>query len=126
MPESSNPALTRLFDLLLTAFYHSGHSFTCKSAGVTDELESLLQRYGFHNIHHRLVSTHYHVGMNTWQPFFEDMKLTFRMILPFLHKWTIVPDDYEEIYQQALQEMLLTDFVASGGILTVWGQKEEQ
>jgi len=49
------------------------------------------------------------------------MKLTFRMILPFLRRWMRVPDDYEQWYQQALEEMQRPDFVARGNLLTVWG-----
>jgi hypothetical protein len=36
-----------------------------------------------------------------------------------------VPEDYEEIYQQALKEMQQPDFVATGTLLTVWGTKPE-
>jgi tRNA G46 methylase TrmB len=36
---------------------------------------------------------------------YPSMSLLFRTLLPFLHKWSHVPDDYEEIYRQALDEM---------------------
>jgi SAM-dependent methyltransferase len=51
----------------------------------------------------------------------EDEKAFFRAIIPFLRKWTRVPDDYEEIYQQMLSEMQQPDFVATWNLLTVWG-----
>jgi hypothetical protein len=51
------------------------------------------------------------------------MKLGFRTLLPFLRKWSRVPDDYEEIYQQMLSEMQQPDFVASSSYLTAWGNK---
>lgn len=41
--------------------------------------------------------------------------------MPFLRKWTRVPDDYEAIYQQMLCEMQQPDFVATWGMLTAWG-----
>jgi len=34
-------------------------------------------------------------------------------------------DDYETIYQQALTEMQLPDFVATWRLLTAWGNKPE-
>ena len=37
-----------------------------------------------------------------------------------LHKWTKVPDDYQEIYQQVLQEMQQPDFVGKGNSFTAW------
>ena len=43
-------------------------------------------------------------------------------MLPFLHKWTRVPHDYENIYQQALSEMQQPDFVATWNLLTAWGK----
>jgi hypothetical protein len=43
----------------------------------------------------------------------ENNQLTFRTGLPFLRKWTQVPDDYEALCQQALQEMQQPDFVAT-------------
>ena len=39
------------------------------------------------------------------------------------HKWTSVPDDYEEIYQQMLTEMQQPDFVATWTLLTAWGTR---
>jgi hypothetical protein len=47
------------------------------------------------------------------------------LFLPFFHKWTRVPSDYEETYQQALREMQQPDFVATGTLLTVWGTRPE-
>jgi hypothetical protein len=51
------------------------------------------------------------------------MQLTFRTVLPFLKKWGRVPNDYQEIYAQALDEMQQPDFVATGDLLTAWGMK---
>lgn len=121
-PESNSPALTHLFDLLLRTFYQAGYSFTLERAGVTSSLARLLQQHGFQQVQSRLITRTYRPGTHEWQSFFEDMKLTFRIIVPFLRKWTRVPDDYEHIYQQAVEEMQRPDFVASGNVLTVWGQ----
>ena len=53
------------------------------------------------------------------------MKRAFRTTLPFMRKWTRVPDDYETIYQQMLSEMQQPDFMAPWNLLTVWGNKLE-
>ena len=55
------------------------------------------------------------------QSFYEDGKYAFQVLVPFLKKWTRVPDDYEAIYKQALSEILHPDFVATWTLLTVWG-----
>src|SRR5579885_368447 len=120
-PESSSPALTALFDLLLRAFFQAGHSFTPERNGVTSQLERLLQQHGLRRVQRRLISYDYRAGTKEGQRLLEDMTLTFRIIVPFLRKWTRVPDDYEQMYQQALADMQRPDFVARGHLLTVWG-----
>jgi len=56
----------------------------------------------------------------TLKDFYEDMAIWFRVGLPFYQKWTYVPSDYQDIYQQALEEMQAPDFVATWTLLTVW------
>ncbi len=58
--------------------------------------------------------------------FYEDMQHIFHVALPFFQKWTHVPNDYQEICQQALKEMQQPDFVATWTFLTVWGTKPSQ
>ena len=123
--ESSSPALSRLFELLLQAFYQAGHVFTPESDGVTSQLAHLLTQHGLTEVETRTHRLQYHAGTAEWHRFFEDMRLIFRTIVPFLRKWSQVPNDYEAIYQQALAEMQQPDFVAAAGMLTAWGRKPE-
>lgn len=123
--ESSSPALSRLFELLLQAFYQAGHVFTPESDGVTSQLAHLLSQYGLTEVETRTHRLQYHAGTAEWHRFFEDMRLIFRTIVPFLRKWSQVPNDYEVIYQQALADMQQPDFVAAAGMLTAWGRKPE-
>ncbi len=123
--ESSSPALSRLFELLLQAFYQAGHVFTPESDGVTSQLAHLLTQHGLTEVETRTHRLQYHAGTAEWHRFFEDMRLIFRTIVPFLRKWSQVPNDYEVIYQQALAEMQQPDFVAAAGMLTAWGRKPE-
>lgn len=123
--ESSSPALSRLFALLLQAFYQAGHLFTPESDGVTSQLAHLLTQHGLTEVETRTHRLQYHAGTAEWHRFFEDMRLIFRTIVPFLRKWSQVPNDYEAIYQQALAEMQQPDFVAAAGMLTAWGRKPE-
>lgn len=120
-PESNSPALTWLFDLLCQAFSQAGHSFTSQRDGIICQLEHLMEKHGFEHIQRRLIAHEYHAGTEAWSSFFEEMKLTFRMLPHFLHKWTRVPAEYEHFYQQALEDMQRPDFLARGNLLTVWG-----
>jgi ubiquinone/menaquinone biosynthesis C-methylase UbiE len=121
--QSPSPALTRLFELALDAFYRAGHYFTPESNGVTGELARLLKRYGLQNVQTRVHMVEYQAGTVEGQLFYEDMRHFFRTALLFFRKWGRVPEDYETIYQQALNEMQQPDFVATSSLLTAWGTK---
>lgn len=121
LAEHPGPTLASLNQLLLQAFYNSGHLFTFDSKGLTSHLVPLLSRYGLQN-----VQTHTHTlgsrpDTTEGQLLFEDLKHIFRTIVPFLRKWTRVPDDYETIYQQMLSEVQQSDVAAPWSLLTTWG-----
>lgn len=121
--QSNSPALTRLSELFLRAVYQAGHFFTLEWNGVTSELARLLQKSGIQNVQKCAYTLEYRAGTAEGQAFAEDMRHAYRTFVPFLHKWTKVPDDYEAIYQQALKEMQQPDFVATWNLLTVWGSR---
>ena len=120
--ESSSPAMTRLFEIFLDALYRAGHYFTPDKNGVLNELPQLLRQQGVKNVQTRAYTLEYRAGTNAGQSFYEDMKRAFRTALPFMRKWSHVPDDYEEIYQHMLLDMQQPGFVAPWHLLTVWGQ----
>src|SRR5262249_37014679 len=119
--ESNSPAVTQLWNIFLEAFFNSGHHFTLSRDGLTSELARLMTQHGFEDVQTRLYPWPYRVGTEMGQYSYEDMAGFFRLLLPFFHKWTRVPDDYEEIYQQALRDMQQPDCVANGSLLTAWG-----
>jgi len=55
----------------------------------------------------------YRAGTPEGDHFAQDMAHSFHTVRPFLHKWTKVPTDYDDLYQQALQEMQQPDFEAT-------------
>jgi ubiquinone/menaquinone biosynthesis C-methylase UbiE len=121
MGTNNSPASSRFGELSSAALYQAGHFFTPTNEGMTGELVHLFEQHGLRQVRTRLSPLEYHAGTPEWQGFFENSKLFGRTILPFLRKWTRVPDDYEEIYQQMLCEMLQPDFVATWCLVTVWG-----
>lgn len=123
--ESNSPALTKLFDLILVTFRHSGRLFTASSDGVISELEHLMAQHGIENIQTQSYALVHRAGTFEGEHLYENMRRLFREILPFLDKWTRIPPDYEEIYQQALQEMRQPDFIATMKLLTAWGNKPQ-
>jgi len=121
--ESSSPALLQLTHMFFEASCQAGHFFTHNGNGVTSELARLLGQYGLQNVQTRAHTVEYRAGTPEGQSFYEDMKHVFRVVVPYIRKWTRVPDDYEAIYQQALSEMQQPDFVATWRLLTAWGNK---
>ena len=85
--ESNSQALTHLFDLLMQAFYRAGHSFTAQRDGVTKELVPLFHRQGWTPTQQQVIAADYQAGTPAGELFRDDMQLTFKMLLPFLHKW---------------------------------------
>ncbi len=118
---TTSAALEELFALVVTAFFQAGHLFEPESASLLTHLVPLLQRAGLHTIQTRTMFLEYHHGTPQWQAFVEDMRRAFRTMVPFLQKWTRLPDDYDALYQQALAEMERPDFVGQWDLVTVWG-----
>jgi ubiquinone/menaquinone biosynthesis C-methylase UbiE len=124
--ESNSPALNKLDKIFLDTFYNSGRIFTASHDGFTCELVRLMTQYSIQDVQTRVYSLTFRAGEISGQNFCEDAKRLFRVMLPFFHKWTRVPSDYEEIYQQAVKEMQEPDFVATWTLLTAWGRKSDR
>jgi ubiquinone/menaquinone biosynthesis C-methylase UbiE len=119
--ESTSPALVQLGELAIKAFYHSGHIFTPETDGLVKELPRLMRQYGLQDVQTHAHVLEYHAGTPLGQLFVEDWTHLFRVVEPFLRKWTRVPDSYPDIYQQMLREMQQPDFVAVLRPVTAWG-----
>ncbi len=117
----NTPACSALQDLFTDALIRAGHLFFPERDGVTRALEPTMHKAGILNLQTRVHKLEYRAGTPEGQLFAEDIKHIFRTLLPFLRKWTKVPENYEHLYQQALQEMQQPDFVATWRLLTVWG-----
>lgn len=120
--ESNSPALEQLIDILVLAFYNAGHFFAQEKDGLTRELPHLLQKHGLEDVHTQEYILVYRSGTPEGQLFFEDMRHSFRTIRPFFQRWTRLPDNYDQLYQQAIQEMQQPGFVATWRYVTAWGK----
>lgn len=119
--QSTSPALTRWCLLLVQALYQAGHLFAPESTGITSHLEQLLIQHGLENVQTRVYTASSRAGTPEWQGLFDEIRLGARTFLPFLSKWTRLPDDYEDLCQQVFTEMQQPGFVATGSMLTAWG-----
>jgi ubiquinone/menaquinone biosynthesis C-methylase UbiE len=122
--DNTSPALTTLSQLFLEAFYHAGHLFSPESKGITSELARMLTRYGIQNVQTRAYALDYQAGTPEGERYYENTRLS-ETLLPFIRKWTHIPDNYAELRQQALIDMRQPDFSATMTLLTAWGTKSE-
>lgn len=119
--ENNSPALTKLGAITLETFYNSGRVFAPTTNGLTGQLVRLMTQHGFQDVQTWVHPLVYRAGTIEHQYFYEDTVHFFRLLLPFFQKWTRVPSDYEEIYQQALKEMQQPDFIATWTWVTACG-----
>ena len=124
--ESTSPALKTLNDLGQDAFWRAGHLFTQGYASVTNALPGLLHQQGLSDVQTRIIPTEYVPGTDAFSAFVEDVRIIGRTVLPFLRKWTKVPDNYEQLRQQAFADMEQPDFRATGQLVTVWGKNTQK
>jgi ubiquinone/menaquinone biosynthesis C-methylase UbiE len=125
MPETNSPALKRLVELLIEAFYQAGHFFTLEGEGVTRHLAAVMRQYGIRQVQTKAYPLVYHARPETQRAYAEDVQRLFRTGLPFLRKWIKLPSDYQEIYQQMVFETQQSDFTATNILTTAWGIKNE-
>ena len=119
--DSSSESLNALEHLLLQALYHAGHFFSLESNGLTKELARLLQQHGLRYVQTQQHPLLYRGGTLEGQTEAANLAYLYRTLQPFLRKWTRVPDDYQRIYQQMLQEVQRSDFLFTWPLLTAWG-----
>ena len=121
IPESSSPALNQLNDLLIEALTNAGHFSAPDRDDVINGLADRLHQAGIRNIQTRPYTIQYLPDTPGREIFIEDGKHILHTFMPFLRKWTHVPDDYEALCQQANQDMDRPDFTGTWKILTAWG-----
>jgi ubiquinone/menaquinone biosynthesis C-methylase UbiE len=121
--EGNTPAFQQLNAPWPEAAHRAGLYFTPERTGVTSHLADLLTQHSVQQVQTRAYRLEFRAGTPEGQHFFEDVRLGARTGLPFLRKWGKAPDQYEELYQQMLQEMEQPDFVATWDLLTVWGTR---
>ncbi len=121
-PQGNSPAFSQISQLFATAFFKAGYVQTTQPDGITALLLPLLEQQGFRQVQMRTHLINYPAGTHEGELYAEDMKHAFRNLLPFFRKWTRVPDNYEELYQQTLTEMQQPGFVGIWNMLTIWGK----
>ena len=122
-PQSSSPALSQLYEMLVCAFSRAGHHFEYGSTGVTKHLVDLLTRHGYKQVQAKNYALEFHAGTPEMQASIEDTARIFRTTRPFLEKWGCASENYDTIYQQALHDLKQPDYSGIWNIISVLGTK---
>ncbi|HLI71594.1 MAG TPA: class I SAM-dependent methyltransferase [Ktedonobacteraceae bacterium] len=120
---SSSAALLQIEQIAVRAFSQAGYFFAPHGDSVIDELARLLNQHGLQQVQTRAYALEFRGDTDEGQSFAEDYQRAYRTIAPFLQKWTCVPDNYEDIYQEMVKEMHQPDCVTIWNLLTVWGTR---
>ena len=120
--KSNSPALNHLSRLLVQAFHRAGYFFAPDHHGLIDKLPDLLRQAGIRSAQTYLHRLEFRAGTVEGEHFAQDMDHAFRAIVPILRKWGYLPENYQEICQQAQQEMTQPDFRAVWEMFVIWGK----
>jgi ubiquinone/menaquinone biosynthesis C-methylase UbiE len=124
--ESNSPALTRLTELMVQAFYQAGHLFTPEPDGVINHLAEQMRKYGIEQVQTKTHAIAVHKDPQNKEAYVEDLHRIFRLIAPFFKKWITFSDDYEQLYQQMVLETQKPDFEANITFVTAWGKRRKK
>jgi ubiquinone/menaquinone biosynthesis C-methylase UbiE len=120
--ESTSSALTQVIALFIQAFYQAGHLFFNNKNGNGSNLATLLRQCaGSTQVHTQEHALEHRAGTEQGHRFIEDITSTIQNVRPFLQKWTVLPENYEQLCQQAQRDMQRASFIATWHLITAWG-----
>ncbi len=122
----NSASFTELSDLFLQTLYKAGHLEAPEMNATINMLASLLHQHGIKDVQTRQYDLTYPAGTPEGQAFYQDMQRFFRTLVPFLRKWTRMPDNYDAIYQSAFAEMQQPGFIGAWTLITAWGTISER
>ena len=119
-------ACAKMTTMFTQALYKAGMSFSPDGSaiGITPMLARFLRNAGFQDIDRQAHVIDYSSGNEAHESTYQDLMVSSRLMQPFLiKKGTTTQTEIDEVYRQALIEMMQDDFCAVWYYLTVWGRK---
>ena len=123
---TTNLACETMDNLVLRATYLEGKSFspTGRSTGLVAMLARLLRHAGCVNVQQRPHLIDFSAGTEAHEACYQNAMVFYQLIKPFLIKMGVTtPQEFDQLYQQVLIEMLSEDFCGMWLLLSAWGQK---
>ncbi len=121
--QGTSQNFNHLGQMILCAFYRSGHSLTEEKMGVTHELPHLLAESGCQQVQTKASTLEFVAGTVGGQNAYQNMLFALQTMLPFLQKWGCASEEYDALREQVLIEMQQPDFRTTSQMVTAWGTK---
>jgi ubiquinone/menaquinone biosynthesis C-methylase UbiE len=118
--ESTSPALNRLTRMLVETFYRAGHLFHAERTSLLSEMPRLFQQFGIRDVQVSPYMLEFRATTPGWSEYASHV---LPALTPFMAKWGRLPEDYDELCQQALTEMMCPNFVTRWRFAVTWGHK---
>ena len=123
---SNSPAFEKMGAMLTHVGTLTGRSFSPdgRHIGITPMLGRFLRDAGFVDIQRKAHVLDFSAGAEDYGNTYQDLMAGLKLLEPFLVLAKVTTEEeFEELYQQALAELMLDSFCAVGYLLTVWGKK---
>jgi ubiquinone/menaquinone biosynthesis C-methylase UbiE len=117
--EKMGEMLTRVGTLTGRSFSPDG-----RHLGITPMLGRFLREAGFVDMQKKAHVLEFSAGTEDYGDTYQDLMAGLKLLEPFLVMMKMTtPEEFDELYQQALTELMLDTFCGVGFMLTVWGKK---
>ena len=123
---SNSPAFEKMGAMLTRVGTLTGRSFSPdgRHIGITPMLGRFLRDAGFVDIQRKAHVLDFSAGAEDYGNTYQDLMAGLKLLEPFLVLAKVTTEEeFEELYQQALAELMLDSFCGVGYMLTVWGKK---
>ncbi len=123
---SNSPAFEKMGAMLTHVGTLTGRSFSPdgRHIGITPMLGRFLRDAGFVDIQRKAHVLDFSAGAEDYGNTYQDLMAGLKLLEPFLVLAKVTTEEeFEELYQQALAELMLDSFCGVGYMLTVWGKK---
>ena len=128
-PITNSAAYGRLSEMCTRAMRAAQLTFSPdgRFIGITPLLEHFLMEVECENIQHKAHALNFSSWTSIQRAYYNNFMTAFRLLKPFLLKTEVTTDEeFEEVYSNAMIELMLEDFAGIWFYLTVWGHKKHE
>jgi ubiquinone/menaquinone biosynthesis C-methylase UbiE len=123
---SNSPTLEKFNSLFLQAFKMTGRTFSPegRNLNITTVLGKFLKNAGCQHVQRHLYTIDFSSDTKVHNAWYQDIMIGFQLAQPFLMKFNnLSQQEFEQLHQQLIAELLSNDFCGLGFGLTAWGNK---